>query len=491
MSLHLLLDRSAAAALYRQIAEQIKDRISAGQLPVGSQLPTVRQLAETLGVTRLTVQNAYAELQSSGWIDATVGRGTFVRATPRTSNRLAERSAPLTADLVIDDMLEIAHAEGVRSLANASPDARLFPADEFWGVLQTLRSQAIDVAEYGAIQGDAGLRIELAALLRERGVSAMPDEILVTNGATQALALVTQALCRPGDVVLVEQPTYLSFLNILRGQGVQAIGVPMDEGGPDTGALERLALQHRPRFFYTIPAFHNPTGRCMEAARQQQVLEIAERFGFYVLEDDIYARMAYGRAAPPALKHGDRADVVVYVSSFSKVFMPGLRIGYVMAPPPLLRRLVDLRRATDLTGPLLLQRTMAEFLRGDGLKRHLRRVTPVYQERRDALLQALRSTMPGDVTWTRPAGGFCCWLTLPPRPVFGDLYQAALRQGWAFAPGEVFMAQPDGRQHVRICFGQQTPETIRSGVALLAQLIRVRLDQADPAPVQGDWTPMV
>jgi DNA-binding transcriptional MocR family regulator len=493
MSLLLTLDRTSDRAIYRQIAEQIKDQIAAGRLPPGSQLPTVRQLADDLGVTRLTVQNAYAELQSSSWIEATVGRGTFVSDNARSGRRIAERNAPLTADVVIEDMLAIGHVEGMRSLANASPDARLFPADEFWGVLANLRENAFAMAEYGSTQGDPDLRIELAALVRQRGVIAMPDDVLVTTGATQALSLVTQALCRPGDAVLVEQPTYLSFLNILKSLGAQATGVEMDEDGPKLDALERLAVQVRPRFFYTIPTFQNPTGRCMTPTRRRQVLELAERLGFMVVEDDLYAAMTFDAPPPSALKADDHSDGVVYVSSFSKTFMPGMRLGYVVAPPALLHRLVDLRRATDLCGPPLLQRTMAEFLRRDGLKRHLRRVLPVYRERRNTLLAALAMNMPQGVHWTQPQGGFCCWLSLPPQPYFGDLYQAALRQGWAFAPGEVFLAQPSGQQHLRICFGQQPPETIRSGVEALARLIQARMEQATvlPAPAGDVWSPIV
>ncbi len=446
MSTTLTLDRTSGLALYRQIAEQIKNQIADGRLPAGARLPTVRQLAETAGVSRLTVQNAYGELQSGGWIEATVGRGAFVSGAIGQRRQLVERTAPITAGLVIEDMLAVGHVEGMRSLANASPDPRLFPAEEFWGILTGLHSQASHLVEYGATQGDPGLRVELAKLVRDRGVIAMPDEVLITNGATQALTLATQALCRPGDIVLVEQPTYLSFLNILQTHGIQALSVPLDDDGPNVDALEQLALQTRPRFFYTMPTFHNPTGLCASSDRRRQILALAERYGFLVVEDDIYARMSYDAPALPALKSLDESGIVIYVSSFSKTLMPGLRLGYLIAPPHLLRRLVDLRRATDLCGPQAFQVALAEFLRRDGLKRCLRRTLPIYRERRAALLAALDATMPAGVSWTRPQGGFCCWMTLPPQPVFGDLYQAALRQGWAFAPGEVFLAQADNRQ---------------------------------------------
>lgn len=492
MTLNLRTQRQSDRPLYRQISDQIRDRIISAQLPAGSQLPTVRGLASELGVTRLTVQSAYAELQSEGWVEATVGRGTFVAQRARDGRRAPLRESPLTPDVIIDDMLEIGHVHGMRSLANASPDSSLFPAQEFWSTLAELRRDGPELSEYGSTQGDPALRVELAAGLRERGVDVMPGDILVTTGATQALSLIVQALCRPGDSVLVEHPTYLSFLNILHANGVNAVGVPMDEGGCTIEALERLAIQTRPRFFYTIPVHHNPTGISLATERRAALLDIANRHGFYVIEDDIYARLSYDTPAPPALLAEDQREHVIYVSSVSKVLMPGLRIGYVTAPPAILRRLLDLRRATDLCGPNLLQRALADFLRDDGLRRHLRRVLPVYRERRDALLLALDETMPEGVHWSRPDGGYCCWITLPARPEFDDLYSAALRQGWAFAPGRVFLAEPGAEQAVRVCFGQYPGSILRAGVEALAGLIRERMELSEPLihPVP-EWRPFV
>ncbi len=490
MSLNILLERAGGVPLYRQIAEQVRERVSSGGLPPGTQLPTVRALANQLGVTRMTVQTAYAELQIGGWIEATVGRGTFVTDAALAARRLPAHTLPLTAAVVIDDMIQMASVQGVRSLANASPDSHLFPADEFYATLGDLRSDFGALAEYGPTQGDDELRVELAVLMAERGVQALPDEILVTNGATQALSLVCQALCRPGDAVLVEQPTYLSFLNILRAQGIEALGVPMDDEGPIIDALARMAVQARPRFFYTIPTYQNPTGLTMSLARRAQVLDLARRLGFLVVEDDIYARMSLEGAPPPALKSLDTTGSVIYVSSLSKTLMPGLRLGWVTAAPNLQRRLVDMRRAGDLSGPLLLQRAAARFLHNDGLKRHLRRVLPVYRERRDALLGALAASMPAGATWTRPEGGYCVWLTLPPAVRLDDLYSVALRHGWAFAPGSVFHAQPTREQSMRICYGQQPPATLRAGALALARLIEEHSEQELPAPV-ADWAPMV
>lgn len=492
MSLSIQLERVGNVALYQQIVEQVKERISHHHLPPGTRLPTIRQLAKELGVTRVTVQNAYNELQAGGWIESTVGRGTFVSDAVQPRAAMRSSSQQLTPDAVISDILQINEVVGVRSMASASPDPNLFPAEEFWHCLTDLRGQMTSLIAYSSSQGDPLLRIEVANQLQERAITAMPDDILITAGVTQGLSLVTQTLCRPGDTVIVEQPTYLGVLHTLKAHGVQVMGVPLNEDGPELDLLERLVIQQRPRFFYTIPSFQNPTGYCMPLARRQELLTLAERYGFLLVEDDIYARLAYDQPSSPALKALDQTGTVVHISSFSKTFMPGLRLGYVVAPPPLHQNLLTMRRANDLCSPPLLQRTLAHFLANRGLPKHLRRVLPIYRERRDALLAAMQRHMPNGVTWTRPAGGYCCWVTLPRHYALGNLYQLALNEGLVFAPGDVFLAQPSTEYHLRLCFGSQSADTIRSGIEILGQLIRERLQYTEPRnPEPSDWTPLV
>lgn len=492
MSLAFILNRDEPVALYQQIVEQIKERINSNSLPAGARLPTIRQLAQELGVTRVTVQNAYDELQAGGWIESTIGRGTFVSQSVQPRPQLHSLGPQRTTDAVINDIMQVNELVGVRSLASASPDASLFPVDEFWNTLNDLRADALSSISYSASQGAPPLRSEIANLLREREMKALPDDILITAGVTQGLALVTQALCRPGDSVLVEQPTYLGFLHTLKAQGVQPVGVSLDEEGVQLEVLERLIFKHRPRFFYTIPTFQNPTGACLSLARRRALLDLAVQAGILIVEDDIYARLAYDQPAPPPLAALDTTGSVIYMSSFSKYLMPGLRLAYTVAPPPLNQKLLSLRRAADLCSPPLLQYALARFLAGGGLKKHLRRVLPIYRERRDAYLAAMHRSMPPTVQWTRPAGGFCSWVTLPRHHALSNLYQKAIQQGWLFAPGDAFLPEAEATTHLRICFGNQTPATIRTGIEVLGRLIRTCLEQSDRRAVEAeDWTPLV
>lgn len=488
----ITLNRASGTPIYRQIGDQLKAAIAEGKLPAGAQLPTVRQLAAELSVTRLTVQTAYAELQSGGWIEATVGRGTFVSAQAAVQPRWSAVNSAATPATVIGDILQMGQVQGMRSLASASPDPELFPAADFWASLEAQRDHAALVGGYGPAQGDATLRIELAAHLSERGVEVTPDDVLVVAGVTQGVALAAQALAQPGEYVLVEQPTYVGFLHQLRAHGLQPLAAPVDADGPALEVVEELAAQQRIRFFYTIPSFQNPTGSCMTPARRQRLLELAERYDFFIVEDDLYGWLAYDAAPPPPLKAADVSQRVIYATSFSKTLMPGLRLGMLVAPAALRQRLTALRIAADLGSPLLLQRALAAFLQRGGFRRHLRRTLPVYRQRRDAALRACEAFMPPGVQWTRPHGGLCCWLTLPQHPAMADVPRLALQQGWAVAPGSVFLPESSASHHLRICFGALPDESIRRGVEVLAQVIRQQLSDAPPSASTLDaWLPLL
>ena len=332
----------------------------------------------------------------------------------------------------------------------------------------------------------------MAELMQKRGIEVGPDQVIITNGLTHGLSLVVHALTQPGDRVLVEQPTYLGFLNLLKAHRLEPLGVPLDAEGPRLDVLEQFAVQYRPRFFYTIPSYQNPTGICVSQERRAALLAWAERHSIVLIEDDIYARLSYNGEPPLAIKQRDRQGVVVYATSESKVLFPGLRIGTLVAPQPLHDRILAIRRATDLCGAQVLQRVFAHFVQHKGLQNHLRRVIPVYRRRRDVMLMALRRYMPPGITWTEPTGGYCIWLTLPRLDTLRDLPQAALQHGVAIAAGDVFLTQPGPHQYVRLAFSYEDEETIRNCIKELARLIEIRLHQATQQDhARLDWLPLV
>jgi DNA-binding transcriptional MocR family regulator len=468
------LNRESAQPLYVQLAHDIQRRIRSGALPPGARLPTVRELAQQLGVTRLTIHSAYSELQSGGWVEATVGRGTFVSAHAVSPSALAQPGRELSAQSMMSDMMRMAQLPGLSSLSMAEPATDLYPLREFRSALDEALGGGAAVLNYAPSQGDPLLRTVLAEQLRERGVRAGPDELLITSGASQALSLITQVLARPGDAVIVEQPTYLGLLNTLSAQGLRPVGVPVDEDGLVVDALEPLILAHRPRFIYTIPAFQNPTGVCLSQPRRAALLALAARHRVSLVEDDIYGRLCYEGQAPPALAADDRDGSVIHVGSFSKSLLPGVRIGYVAAAPELIARLTTAKQASDLCSPLLMQRAMAHFFQHGRFAAHLRRSLPRYRERRDALLTAMARFFPSGLRWSTPRGGYCVWVALPPGVSTTELYLAAVERGVAFAPGDVFFSGPPPRPYIRLAF-IQTPDVIGEAVEILGDVIGTQL----------------
>jgi DNA-binding transcriptional MocR family regulator len=461
-----------------QVVEQIKDLIRSGTLPVGSRLPTIRQLASDTGLTRLTVHNAYAELQADGWIDSFVGRGSFVAQRKGASPIVPTSSSPSplshTGDLA--EIMRLAQQPGILSFAQAAAAPSTFPLREFERMLhEVLADAGTALFDYGIPQGEPTLRDQLARHLLDRAVQAAPEHIVVTSGAQQGIDLVLRALLKPGDTVLVEQPTYLGMVERMQVQGLQLVGVPLDDEGIDPAALDRAITLHQPRLLYTIPTFHNPTGISMSAERQTTLLDIAQQHRLPILEDDVYGPLGYDGPAPLPLKAHDTTGQVIYLMSFSKVLMPGLRIGLLAAAPPTLDALIAAKRLADMHGPQVLQHTLARYLAQGRFAAHLRTINALYRERRDCMAASLRRWFPAEARWTVPHGGLCFWVTLPPGVRSSDLYVAAIERGVAFAPGQVFFPEQHMFDHLRLSFAAHDLATIERGVAILGDVLHEQL----------------
>jgi len=486
-TLGLTIDRQREVPVYRQIVEAIIEKIDEGRLPPGTRLPTVRDLSHDLSVARVTVHKAYGDLQDRGYTDSTVGRGTFVLTPPDSGSvDFADQfAAPATPEMFLTAAPWVTRSRRTLSMEIAEPDTAFYPAQEFTRIIHSLSRDAASLFGYSSPRGEAALRYQIAALLGERGIDAGPEDLLITSGSTQGLSILIHALTQPGDKVLVEEPAYFGLLALLHTRNIQPVTVPLDEDGPDIDALRRIMISERPRFFYTMSRFQNPKGISMSPRRRDEVLELAERFGLMLIEDDIFHPLAYDGRHPSPLKKDDRNDLVVYLDSFSKTLLPGLRIGYLLAPPPLRDRLAMLLQVDTMGNPPLLQHALAEYLRRGQYTEHLRRVVPQYRERRDATLDALQRSMPPGTTWTKPRGGYCCWVTLPEGGTFDDLSRAALQQGVAYTPGEVFLTRPDDRTHLRICFGGVKPRAIRDAIDTIGKLVAERLERRPAAARHG------
>lgn len=493
------LDHESSTPLYRQIEQFLQDQIQSGTLPPNTQLPATRELAASLGLSRITVTNAYAELEAQGLVYSRQGSGTFVAPLlpplPKPqSDPLSVADWPLwqqqllsQAWLPVQRELDWFTASVSRpdtiSFYGGLGDVSLLPVDEFRRALQTvLRRDGPEALGYGDRPGYPPLRATVAHILTSEGIPTHPDHVLVTSGSQQALALVARLLLRPGDVVLVENPTYTGAIDLFRSLDVRLLGVPVDNQGMQTDQVEDALRTNRPRLIYTIPTFHNPTGTCMSGQRRRKLIALADRFNVPILEDDFAGDLRYDGRAQPALKALAPAGRVIYVSTFSKVLVPGPRVGFLVAEGPVYERLLDCKRVSDLATSNLMQRALEAYITVGRYQAHLRRACQVYRQRRDTMLAALERHLPAETRWQVPQGGLFVWLRLPGGLSTDELVPLAGEEGVTFAPGPLFSPCGCGQPYLRLNFVMHPSDVIEEGVRRLGRALERLLARGEREP---------
>lgn len=486
------LNRQSAKPLYQQIVDHLRENVLSGDLLPETRLPATRLLADSLGVSRITVTNAYAILESEGLIYSREGSGTYVLtpfALPIVRDSDEERSWPLWQQgLVKEEDERRAHYWGQSSEEKRHPqpisftgvgDAQEFPVKEFYRALQTvIRRDGTDAMGYGDLGGGyLPLRETIAHVLASQGIRAHPDNTLITSGSQQAIALVCQILLKPGDVILVEQPSYNFALDLFKAMNLKTIGVPMDEQGMQTDVLESLIQEHHPKLIYTIPNFQNPTGVCLSGERRRQLVVLADRYNIPILEDDFVGDLRYSGRAQPAIKGLAQNGSVIYIGTFSKMLMPGLRVGFLVADGPIFKCLVHTKRVNDLTTSVLLQRALDEYVSVGQYQRNLRRSCRIYGNRRDVMLEAIERHLPVGVHVNPPQGGLFIWLELPDNLSSLELLRFAAVAGVRYSPGGLFFGDAEnGARFLRLNFAVQAPERIDTGIKRLGSALKQMME---------------
>jgi len=475
--------------LYLQIKEQLQRRIEQGALLPGTRLPATRTLASDLDVSRVTVVNAYAELEAEGWVRAYVGRGTFVsdprrrdeavRGTPYDWESRLLGPSGVSASSMLSDMLDLAQHPDLISFAMGAPATDLLPVRDFrQAINQVLRRDGGEALQYDEAAGYKPLRAAIARLLARDGNPASVKDVVVTSGSQQGLDLATRVLAAPGDLVISESPTYLGALDVFRSNGVEVLGVPVDGDGLRVDVLEELVPSRSPRFIYTIPNFHNPTGVTLSLERRRRLLQLARRYDVRILEDGVCSELRYEGASIPSLMALDGGEHVLTINSFSKFLLPGIRVGYMVVPPALRDRLIKAKQVADLFTSSLMQRALAQYLDSGHLEDHLKTIRRAYRERRDAMLAGLARRMPTGAEWTAPQGGLCLWVRLPESISAGQLYLTAIEHGAAFALGSVFFPNNPDPSSLRLNFAAHPATRIDEGLRRLGSAVRDQLKRS-------------
>ncbi|SOY65004.1 PLP-dependent aminotransferase family protein [Cupriavidus taiwanensis] len=371
------------------------------------------------------------------------------------------------------------------SFAGGYPSAALFDADGIGAAsAQALRERPAECLQYGATEGAPALRDALGVLMAERGAAVTRDQLLVTSGSQQGFDFLVRALVEPGSVVLVEEPTYSATLQALRLAGADVRGVPSDQHGMDVDALAAMLADGavRPRLIYTVPTFANPTGATLSPARRLRLLELAARHQVVLVEDDPYGALSFDGAAPPSLlalcdQVPGARPWLVHLASLSKTLAPGLRIGWMVAAPEIIRRAVIAKQVSDLCTPPWLQLAVTQYLADGRLPAQVEREIACYRDRRDRLAEALRLAFGERIRFGLPAGGMFLWAALEDIDDAAALLPHAIAEKVLFVPGAGFYAQRRARPAFRLSFAGAAPEQIAAGVARLKRAA-LRLDAA-------------
>jgi DNA-binding transcriptional MocR family regulator len=426
-----------------------------------------------------------------------VGRGTFIKgngnglkisppAPPVLNGRDGIRWELLFADERGEEILSRLTAsapEDALSFVMARPAETFFPVEELQACVNAaLRREATEVLNLGPSDGYPPLKEALLELLRTDGIPAKDENLLITDGCQQSLDLISKAFVRPGDSVILENPTYPGAVAVFNGARARCLAVPVkthaEPGsslGIDLEALEATLAGNRVKLIVLTPDFHNPTGASMPIASRRKVLELAARHQVPVVEDHIYARLHAREERVPSLKQLDRSNLVIHIDSFAKVAFPGLRVGWVVAPAVAIERLRLVKQTTDLHTDQLAQATLAEFLRRGLFTKHLAKMRKIYAVRLAVLDEALRKHMPEGTHWTRPEGGMCLWIELPPGFDANELLIHAKERGVLFAPGRYFYVQNPLPNTLRLGFASLDEKQIARGISTLADLLRIEM----------------
>jgi len=489
----ILVDRAKAVPLAQQIRLHLERLIQSRALAPGVKLPATRELARTLGVNRATVGLAYEELVSGGWAWAHVGQGTFVGPREGPVPRETETAAPdaqgavdwrgllsKSAQVIAADVqrqhtvpLPDRLSAGVISFAGGMPDSDLFPTEDFRRVLNhVIRQEGPALLQYYPVGGYPPLRRFLSGYLLRFGLEVRPEELLIVNGSQQGFDLIARTLIDPGDFVAIEQPTYPRAVQVFRSFGALLLPVPIGSDGPRVDALERTLERHTPKFLFCQPSAHNPTGLTMSAEARRRLLDVAVRRQVVIVEDGFDPGLCYGPPPPSPLKALDHDGLVIYIGTFSKILFPGLRLGWVIAPAPVLERLEVAKQLADIQTSALIQAAVFHFCERRLLERHVERIGTEYERRQRRLLESLARRMPRGVTWTETQGGFSSLVTLPDAMSATALLRRAIARGVAFTPGPAFYIDQGGEHRLRLSFSSVPVSRIDEGVRRLADVIR-------------------
>ncbi|MBD2776249.1 PLP-dependent aminotransferase family protein [Iningainema tapete] len=476
----IFLDRQSPKPIYMQIHDRLSNLIQSGALQPGDRLPSIRSLAESVQVNKLTIIEAYNVLEAEGVICARQGSGYFVETQRVAATNLKPTFAP-AQDVIIKEPggnsffdLHMAAVQaqtqpGMINLSFGFPR----PPKDITQIAKRALNQTDALHKYDLPQGQTTLRRQITQMLIHQGLNVSTDDLIVTNGSEQALSLAMHYFVQPGDWVIVEAPTYFGAIAILENLGAKIIGIPMTAEGINLELLEQYLKSHCPKLIYTISTLHNPTGLTTSPEHRQQLLALAQQYECPILEDNAYEGLNF-EPVPAPIKALDQNDLVTYVGTFSKTLMPGIRVGYMVVTGKHYQAILERKLFHDVHVSTVSQAIVSEYLASGHYRRHLNQLRTENLQSRNFMVQAMERYFPEEAKWTVPKGGLFLWVQLPADIPIQTISKEALAQNVLIFSGSAFFPDKQGYSAMRLTFANSLEE-IEQGISILGKLLKKHL----------------
>lgn len=471
-------DRNSKETIQNQIIKKIREMIVKGELKPGQKLLPERKLAALYQVNRSTISYVLCELKSRGLIESRGTKGTFV--SDSTWSRIASSAYPNWDEYInysihkpnqkiIQKINRYEFEKGIIRLGTGELSPELFPKDLMEKVLLDL-SKTMDSMNYEEAQGLYELRAEIARYLKNYDLDMKPEEILITSGSLQAFHLISIGLLQPGSTIYVERPSYLKSLHVFQSAGMNLRGIPMKEDGLDLEYLKKNLKKSGTNLLYTIPTYQNPTGILMGRKKRQELMDFIRENRIPVIEDDAYRELYLEEEPPPPLKSMDQSGNVIYSGTLSKVFSPGIRIGWLAGPQAVMERLGDIKMQTDYGSSSISQKIALEWIGKGYYEKYRDRLRSVLLKRRRLVLELLDRHFSDIASWNSPKGGFYIWVKLDSRINSTRLFNECLEEKILINPGSIY--DFDENSAIRLSYAYATEEELVGGIEKLSKIIR-------------------
>jgi len=479
--LKIKIDKESNTPLYLQLYRKLKEKI-VDELSADTKLPPIRKLSDMLGINPATVVKAYDMLAQDNLIYKKVGSGSFVAPAAVSAGFKEDKN---------DSMLNHGQIKLDKSInfASATPSTDLFPVDDFkYAINHVLDRDQGEAFTYQKSQGFLPLRKYIQDYLKSKSIYNNLKEIQIVSGAQQAIDIIAKILLDYGDKVVVEKATYFGALQAFASRKAEIKSIEIKRDGLDLDELEDYLKKNKIKLFFTMQNFQNPTGVNWSREKQQHLLELAEKYNFFIVEDDLLSDLYYTENAPSILKQLDKNERVIYIKSFSKVFMPGLRLALIVLPQKLLPEMLETKYATDISSAGLTQRAFDYYLREGFFEKHISLKRNLFKKRFEVMSEEIDKKLPEEIeSFIKPEGGLYFWLKLPQGKDSSKLYEQAAEKGVVFSPGYLFTASSAKSEYFRLSFAAVDEKEIKKGMDILSEVVRDYLGSSD----EDDFSPLL